>query len=174
MRLIDIEIDGLTRSIVDIGTNESLSTTIVWWHELKPAQRRLRTWAFDWQGEADMEHKVAALTISDDRKVQGLISFTAEPDYLLVHLVESAPHNIGRRKKYTGVPANLFAFASLQSIRFGFEGSLAFDAKTTLIAHYSETLGAIRVGSSRRMIIDPEAGKRLACQYFEEGDQWPD
>lgn len=174
MSLIDIEIDGLTHSIVHAATKTSLNTAIVWWRQLKPSQRRLTNWQFDWVSEVNMGRKVAALTIRDDRKVQGLISFTAESDYVLVHLIESAPHNIGRRKKYKGVPANLFAFASLQSIRFGFEGSLAFDAKTALIAHYCETLGAIQVGTSQRMIIDPEAAKRLAYQYFEEDDQWPD
>lgn len=173
MSVIDIEIDGLTQSVVHVRTQVSINTTIVWWSELKPSQRRLKKWNFDWQSEANMGRKVAALTLENDSAVQGLISFTADAGYLHVHLVESAPRNAGRRKKYRGVPGNLFAFASLQSIQLGFEGSLAFDAKSELIAHYSKTLGAIQVGSSPRMIIDSETGRRLVHQYFDEDDEWP-
>ncbi len=173
MSLIDIEIDGLTRSIVEIGTNESLSTTIVWWDQLKPSQKRLTKWDFDWKSEVKMGRKVAALTIRGDRKVQGLISFTAESDHVLVQLVESAPHNIGRRKKFEGVPGNLFAFACREAFRLGFEGSLSFFAKTDLIAHYETTLGAVRLGTSRRMIIETEPARLLVNTYFEETDQWP-
>jgi len=173
MSLIDIEIDGLTRSIVEIGTSESLSTTIVWWHELKPSQRRLGKWNFNWQGEVKMGRKVAALTIRGDRKVQGLISFAAQRDHVFVHLVESAPHNVGNRKKFIGVPGNLFAFACQESLRLGFEGSLSFDAKTELIGHYKESLGAFQVARSQRMIITQDAAQRLITSYFEETDQWP-
>ncbi len=173
MSLIDIEIDGLTRSIVEIGTSESLSTAITWWQDLKPSQRRPGRWNFDWQGEVNMGRKVAALTIRDDRKVQGLISFAAHHDHVFVHLVESAPHNIGRHKKFIGVPGNLFAFACQESLGLGFEGSLSFDSKTELIGHYTESLGAIRVGQSQRMIITQTAAQRLIASYFKETDQWP-
>ncbi len=173
MSLIDIEIDGLTRSVVEIETNKSLSTTIVWWDQLKPSQRRLRKWSFDWQGEVDMGRKVAALTIKGDSKVQGLISFSAQVDHVFVHLVESAPHNIGHGKRYVGVPGNLFALACREAFRLGFEGGLAFMAKSELIAHYNESLGAVQVGASLRMMIDTEPAKKLVDRYFEESDQWP-
>lgn len=173
MSLIDIEIDGLTNSIVHAASQVSLNTTIVWWSQLKPSQRRLSKWNFNWQSEVDMGRNVAALTIKDDRKVQGLISFSPESDHVLVHLVESAPQNIGRLKKFVGVPGNLFAFACQESHRLGFEGSLAFIAKTELIAHYETTLGAIQVGTSQRMIVQADAAQRLIEQYFEETDQWP-
>ncbi len=173
MSLIDIEIDGLTQSIVHAETKASLNTAIVWWHPLKPSQRRLTKWQFDWPGEASKGRMVAALTIRDDRAVQGLISFAPESDHVLVHLVESAPHNIGRRKRFIGVPGNLFALACQESLRQGFEGSLSFDAKTELISHYSESLGAIQVGTRQRMIITPAAAQRLIARYFKDTDLWP-
>jgi len=173
MSAIDIEIDGLTHSVTHVRTQVSISTTILWWSQLKPAQRRLKKWNFDWQSEADMGRKVAALTLEDDRKVQGLISFATRSDHAFVHLVESAPHNIGRVKKYIGVPGNLFAFACQESLRLGFEGTLSFDAKTELIGHYTASLGAIQVGRSQRMIINQAASQRLIARYFEDDDKWP-
>lgn len=173
MSLVDVEIDGLTRSIVAADTNESISTTIIWWDQLKPSQKRLSKWNFNWQGEVGMKRKVAALTIRDEHQLQGLISFTVEHDHVFVHLVESAPHNVGQSKKFMGVPGNLFAFACQESLRLGFEGSLAFIAKTELITHYEATLSAIQAGTSQRMIIRADAARKLISQYFSEIDQWP-
>lgn len=48
----------------------------------------------------------------------------------------------GKAKIYAGVPGNLVAFACQLSFDKSYEGFLAFDAKTSLIKHYQETLHA--------------------------------
>ena len=83
-----------------------------------------------------------------------------------MNLVESAPFNIGKNKLYEGVAGNLVAYACKVSFQKGFEGFVAFDAKTKLIQHYEKTLGAYRFGG-QRMIIPTHAAKILVDKYFK-------
>jgi len=87
--------------------------------------------------------------------------------YIEMHLIENAPHNLGATKKFAGVAANLVAFASKMSFDLGFEGFVAFTAKTDLIDHYSETLGAQSIYSSERMAIFTQAAKNLVNSYYK-------
>lgn len=50
-----------------------------------------------------------------------------------MHFIESATFNKGKIKVYLGVPGNLVAFACKVSVDKGYEGFIAFDAKTALI-----------------------------------------
>jgi hypothetical protein len=50
-----------------------------------------------------------------------------------MHLIESAKFNKGKNKIYIGVPGNLVAFACKLSFDKGYDGYLAFDAKTVLV-----------------------------------------
>lgn len=50
-----------------------------------------------------------------------------------MHLIEGAKFNKGKNKIYSGVPDNLVAYACNVSVDRGYESSLAFEAKTTLI-----------------------------------------
>ncbi len=83
-----------------------------------------------------------------------------------MHLIESAKFNKGKKKIYTGVPGNLVAFACKLSFENGFEGYLAFDAKTALIKHYQDTLLATHFRGTKMMIETPAANK-LINQYFK-------
>ena len=81
-------------------------------------------------------------------------------------LLESAPFNIGQNKLYEGVAGNLVAYACKVSFQKGFDGFVAFTAKTKLIEHYEKTLGAFHF-KNQRMIIDSKAAKRLVEKYFK-------
>jgi hypothetical protein len=83
-----------------------------------------------------------------------------------MHLIESSKFNKGKGKVYFGVPGNLIAFACKVSFDKGYQGFLAFDAKTTLIKHYQETLYATHF-RGLRMFIDTKAAKRLISKYFK-------
>jgi hypothetical protein len=87
-------------------------------------------------------------------------------DHFYLHLVESAPFNLGKKKLYQGVPGNLFAFACKVSRDEGYEGFVAFQSKTKLIEHYETTLGATHIGG-HKMIIFPPAALQLIQQYFK-------
>lgn len=171
---LDVEIDGLTQSVVIARTGRSLQTRIVDWPALADYQRDLmRDWRFDWFTEAaDSSRRIAALLVAHSEAVEGLISFQPQVDHFFVHLIESAPHNVGTAKMYAGVPANLFAYVCRESDLAGHDGTVAFDSKTRLVKHYEASLGARRVGRSNRLYLDEAAADTLIRSYFKEGDQW--
>ena len=84
-----------------------------------------------------------------------------------MHLIESAKFNKGKSKVYTGVPGNLVAFACKLSCDKGYEGYLAFDAKTALVKHYQETLYATHFRGTK-MIIESPAAQKLINRYFNK------
>jgi hypothetical protein len=86
-------------------------------------------------------------------------------DHVYMHLIESAPFNIGKHKTYFGVPGNLVAYACKLSFQRGGEGYVSFLAKTNLINHYIETLGADHFGS-QLMVINSESALKLINKYF--------
>ncbi len=83
-----------------------------------------------------------------------------------MHLIESAKFNKGKNKVYLGIPGNLVAFACKVSVDKGYDGFLAFDAKTALIKHYKQSLHATHF-RGLRMFIETSAALRLISQYFK-------
>ena len=175
MSEIDEEIDVLTSSVVHRPTGQVFATTIVYFGQLNSRQRaELTHWRFDWLAETNRSRReVMALLAEHSSTVQGFMSLEPAEGFVLVHLLESAPHNVGQNKLFRGVPGNLFAFACARAFALKFDGYVAFEAKTELIEHYRISLGAEQVGSSSRMIIVTENARRLVEPYFEETDQWP-
>jgi hypothetical protein len=168
-RHIDIEIDKLTNSIENVITGDSFLTdvSLIEDVDLKDIKKK-NGWLFNWKAEFKLpDRDVYKLTISGNSKViQGLVSITEREDHVYIHLIESAPFNLGRNKVYIGVPGNLIAFACKISFHRGFEGYVSFTAKTRLIRHYEKTLGAINVGG-HLMIINTEAALKLIDKYFK-------
>ena len=83
-----------------------------------------------------------------------------------MHLIENAKFNKNKDKVYLGVPGNLVAYACKVSVDKGYQGYLAFDAKSALIKHYQETLYATHF-RGKRMFIETNAALRLISQYFK-------
>src|SRR4051812_27960636 len=111
---LDFEIDSLTNSIKNVITGDSFSTDIalISKEDLKSVTRK-HGWKFEWKEEFTYpERDIYKLTIVNNQSViQGLISLEIKPEHVYMHLVESAPFNIGHGKVYAGVPGNLVAFA---------------------------------------------------------------
>jgi hypothetical protein len=168
-RHIDIEIDKLTNSIENVITGDSFQTDVSLLEnaDLKDITKK-NGWLFYWKAEFKLpDRDVYKLTISGNSKViQGLVSITEREDHVYIHLIESAPFNLGRNKVYIGVPGNLVAFACKISFHRGFEGYVSYTAKTQLIGHYEKTLGAINVGG-HLMVINTEAALKLIDKYFK-------
>lgn len=87
-------------------------------------------------------------------------------NYIEMHLIESAPNNYGSEKEYAGVAGNLVALACKTSYDLGFEGYVAFTAKTRLIDHYISTLGAELIFRDR-MCISGNSAKDLVNSYYK-------
>jgi hypothetical protein len=61
---------------------------------------------------------------------------------------------------------NLIAFACKVSFEKGYDGFIAFDAKTSLIRHYEQTLNATHF-RGLRMFIETTEALKLISQYFK-------
>ena len=167
---LDFEIDSLTNSIVNTFTGDSFETDIT--HltkaDLKNVTKK-KGWQFNWTRELRQnDREVYKLTIVNNPTViQGLVSFTIKADNVFMHLVESAPFNIGYNKIYEGVPGNLVAFACKTSFKNGLQGFVSFFSKTKLIDHYTKTLGAYHFGG-HLMVISTDPAQILVDKYFKE------
>jgi hypothetical protein len=129
---IDIEIDKLTNSVENVITGDSFQTDIslVDNIDLKSVTTK-NGWLFNWKSEYKRpDRDVYKLTIYGNPEIiQGLISITEREDYVYMHLIESAPFNLGRKKVYIGVPGNLVAFACRIAFHRGFEGYVRLPQK---------------------------------------------
>lgn len=166
---LEIEIDRLTNSVQNTISGDSFATDVfeVVKADLKNVVKA-NGWKFDWKAEVkEADRKVYKLTIKDNPNIiQGLASISDYGDHFYLHLVESAPFNLGKRKLYVGVPGNLFAFTCKLSWDKGYEGFVSFQSKTKLIEHYESSLGATHVGG-HKMVIFPKAALQLIKKYFQ-------
>lgn len=168
MQALSFEVDKLTNSIEHTITGEVFNTVVVALQSSDSKQIKKKDWQFDWYSELkDATKSVYKLCIENNLHViQGLLSIEDKNDHMFMHLIESARFNKGKGKVYLGVPGNLIAFACKVSLEKGYEGFLAFDAKTSLIKHYEETLQA-RHFRGQRMFIEPAAALTLVARYFK-------
>lgn len=166
---LDFVVDKLTDSIQNTISRDSFQTEVnrVTKNDLKGITKE-NGWSFDWFSEfLDDSKEVFKLTIVNNLEIiQGLISFSIKRDHIYMNLLESAPFNLGRNKLYEGVAGNLVAFACKTSFEHGFEGFVSFTAKTKLIEHYKNNLGAIHFGNNL-MIIQTNSAQKLVDKYFK-------
>lgn len=165
-------IDKITNSIEEKSSGKSFDTDIipVIADEIKGIHKK-DGWFFNWKTEFKTEgRQIFKLVLVEEIDIQGLISLEPQTSqsFIEMHLIESAPHNYGKRKKFLGVPANLVAFACKMSFEMGFDGFVGFKAKTRLKAHYIETLGARDLGLDDRMAIFTPEAKKLVNSYYKD------
>ncbi len=166
---LDFIVDKLTNSIQNTISGDSFATEVL---RLTKADLKQITkkngWNFDWKQElVNNSKEVFKLTILNNPTIiQGLLSLSLEPDHIYIHLLENAPFNIGQNKLYEGVAGNLVAHACKVSYQQGFEGFVVFTAKTKLVSHYQNTLGAYTLGG-HKMIISSKAAQILIDKYFK-------
>jgi hypothetical protein len=167
--LIDVEIDKLTNSIENTVSGDVFDTDVFQLSAKDGRQINKADWQFNWQEQIKItDRQVYKLVIKDNPKIiQGLISLSYKGDHIYMNLIESAKFNQGKLKIYAGVSGNLVAFACKLSFEKGYDGYLAFDAKTVLIKHYQETLFATHFRGTKMMIETP-AADRLINQYFKK------
>jgi len=165
---LDFVIDKLTNSIENVLSKEVFDTEIVKLELTDIRQIKKTNWNFDWHKEIkDITKGVYKLTtVSNPTIIQGLISIEDKQDHIFMHLIESAKFNKGKAKVYLGVLGNLVAFACKVSMDKGYNGFVAFDAKSALIKHYKQTLYATHF-RGLRMFIETRAASRLIFQYFK-------
>ena len=168
LKPLDFVIDKLTNSIENTSTGEVFDTEIVRLTIKDISQIKKVDWQFDWASEIkDKTKEVYKLTtVNNPTIIQGLLSIEDKQDHIFMHLIENAKFNKNKDKVYLGVPGNLVAYACKVSVDKGYQGFLAFDAKTSLIKHYQETLYATHF-RGLRMFIETNAALRLISKYFK-------
>ena len=124
-------------------------------------------WSFNWHNELkDKTKQVYMLaTVSNPSIIHGLISFTDKGDHIFMDLIESARFNKGKNKLYRGVAGNLVAFGCKIAFELNYDGVVSFIAKSQLVTHYEQTLGAKLFGGNR-MFIDTKEAFILTTKYF--------
>ncbi|AXY78312.1 hypothetical protein D3H65_31870 [Paraflavitalea soli] len=161
-------IDKITNSIEDALTGTSHDTDVVpiLLTDFRVVLKK-NGWRFNWKDELkNKDRQLYKILVQGDRTIQGMISLQIIENYIELHLIETAPHNYGKSKKYIGVPGNLVAFACKMSFDLGFEGFVGFRAKTQLIQHYIDTLGATLIFKDR-MCISGDSAKKLVNSYYK-------
>lgn len=167
--LLDFRVDKLTDSILNTVSGDSFQTEVqrLTKPDLKTISKKLG-WNFEWKRELlQNDRETYKLVISSSPIViQGLLSVSVKTDHVYMNLLESAPFNIGKNKLYEGVAGNLVAFACKLSFQRGCDGFVSFRAKTRLIEHYTQTLGAIHFGG-HLMVLDTDSAQTLVDKYFK-------
>lgn len=165
---LDFEIDKLTNSIENTLSGEIFDTEITRLTYVEHYQIKKNDWLFDWHSELkNTNSEVYKFTTSNNPTIiHGLISLTDKRDHVFMNLIENASFNKGSKKLYKGVMGNLVAFACKTAFEKRYDGVVSFIAKTQLIEHYQQTLGAKLFGESR-MFIDTAEASILVTQYFK-------
>lgn len=165
---LDFEIDKLTNSIENAQTGEVFDTDVLVINNLNNKQIKKIEWQFDWLKELKKADRIVykLVTVRNPAIIHGLISITDNNDHILMHLIESAAFNKGKNKVYNGVPGNMVAYACKTSFEKGYDGIVAFVAKTQLIDHYKNSLGA-KILAGNKMYIDTKEALKIVMQYFK-------
>jgi len=101
---LDFEIDKITESIENAETGESLDTIVlpVTKADLEEVTKK-NSWLFNWKLELSIpERQVYKLvTEKEPKTIHGLVSLEKMEDHVFMHLIESAPFNLGKKKRRT-------------------------------------------------------------------------
>ena len=163
---VDILIDDLTDCLIDRNNGRPCATEYkMRTSPIKP--REYHGWKFDWKKTEKNGYHIYELFLANDNVVQGRISLKISGGVAEVEIAETAPHNYGHLGKYQGVGAHLFAIACKVSLDNGCDGVVAFTAKSSLVAHYKNALGAVEI-APRRMVIFEDAAKELLEKYIKQ------
>ena len=164
-------IDKITNSIERVSDGTILPTIVAPFSKYDlPNVTKKNGWKFNWKQEFKHENRhLFKLLLEEDSIIQGLISIENMDGFIEMRLIETGPHNYGKGKQYYGVVGNLVAYACKCSFESGFEGYVSFKAKTKLVDHYIETLGAIPI-TKDRLKITSESARKLVNSYYKDFD----
>ena len=170
---MNLTIDKFTPCLEDTQSGKFVST----YYSLASESEllSLKGWNFNWLDKSLSNSSIYKLKAENSDEIQGLIALMdlKRNHAVYVNLAESAPCNIGKKKRYNGVGGHLFAIAVQKSFEHGYGGFVFMDAKNLdLVEHYKQTLGAVLLGRPHpyRMIIDEENALKLLQIYTLKGE----
>lgn len=126
-------------------------------------------WNFSWESLVlrDKAKSYALRVKNESAVIQGAVHLIEHNGMLIMDLLEVAPGNVGKKKKYDFVAGCLIAFACRESfnVSTSYKGYLTFQSKTQLIELYKVKYRA-KLAIGQRMYIDPENGAKLIQEYL--------
>ena len=126
-------------------------------------------WKFNWRQLVKQEGTQAYVLKLKGKPytLEGALLLRIEGGMLIMDVLEIAPHNVGKNKRYDFVAGALIAFGCRESFKLDsvYKGFLTFVAKTKLINWYKNKYGA-ESAFGNRMYIDWENGQRLIEEYL--------
>lgn len=126
-------------------------------------------WRFNWGTVVKLKNtQTFVLRLKDaPENIEGMLQIRTEGEMVIMDLIEIAPHNIGKNKRYENAAGCLIAFACRESFKVEgpYQGFLTFESKTELIDWYIEKYGA-DVAIRQKMFISPENGIKLIEKYL--------
>lgn len=132
--------------------------------ELK-AIKKTKRFKFDWSKQKNTE--VYKLRLKESEDLLGLLSITIheKEQWIEINLLESSIENVGKRKQYHKIAGILIAFACRLAYSYGYNGCVALEPKTNLIAHYKDVYGFKNFGT--RLYTPLETALQLIKMYLE-------
>lgn len=127
-------------------------------------------WNFNWRSTIKRSQtETFVLRIkSNPTSIQGVLHLKKQEGMLIMDLVEIAPQNIGKNKRYNYVAGCLIAFACRESFKLdsNYKGFLSFESKTRLIDWYINNYYA-QIAIGQKMFIEPSDGEKLIEIYLK-------
>ncbi len=154
--------------ILELLTNKLIEVEIEFAKSNEMPLKR-NAWNFNWRKLIKEENtKTYILKIKETPDVEGVLQLKIKNNMLIMDVIEIAPHNIGKNKKYDYVAGCLIAFACRESFKIdgNYKGFLTFVSKTNLIRWYSVKYGA-ELALGQRMFIDSNKGLVLIKKYLK-------
>jgi hypothetical protein len=127
-------------------------------------------WFFPWEEELCNAKRITyKLFVKGSDEIQALISFEEDDGFILIHYIETAPHNFNSNRGYKVAPA-LISFACINSLRQGYDGFVCLHIKISpKLMRYYESLGAKDIGN-QRMAFNTVASMELLDVYLYKGE----
>jgi len=156
--------------ILDKSSNQLVEAEIIPLKIKEDIPLKKDGWRFNWRQltrQKDVQTYVLKL-INIPKTVEGALQLRIAEGMLIMDVLEIAPHNIGKNKRYDYVAGVLIAYACRESFKLesNYKGFLTFMAKTQLIEWYKKKYGA-ELALGQRMFIDWENGQKLVEKYLK-------
>lgn len=121
---------------------------------------------FDWLHPTLRFAEVWKITRRGRRRIEGLVGFEPQPDFVLLWLLEVHPRNRRRSGEYFATGA-LLAIVAQRSVELGFSGHFAFQPKTVLWDYYVARFAATAIPGRRGWLqVEERAAAALIHRYL--------
>ncbi|RLD91111.1 MAG: hypothetical protein DRJ09_02130 [Bacteroidetes bacterium] len=159
--------------ILDTSSNQLVEAEIIPLTSKVNMPLKKDGWNFNWRLLTKQNNTQAYVLklINNPKTVEGALQLRVEDGIMIMDVLEIAPHNVGKEKRYDYVAGVLIAYACRESFKLesNYKGFLTFVSKTKLIEWYKKKYGA-ESALGQRMFIAWESGQKLIEKYLNRSN----